>query len=443
MNNNIIALSNGYTVNRLSKYLIIMYTLAFLLTNTIVGLYLESWLERSQVLIGLCFIFLFLIKFYAAENKIKVLKYCSFILIYFAIRVICFVYMGMEYTTARTIFFEGIYLLIFIPFFTEKIFYGKAVMNLLIWLNLVLNIFNMAIVTIYGFSNENLAIRHFISEYTYINLESNKLCALYINPNTYGIMTAFAIVISSIIYMRKAKTNKEKILFVLYLMFSLWCVYLSDCRSAEVGLACVFTLFFVDKVVNFRNKKRILCTSLILFSVITFLVFGYIKINSETGLYNFTTAEYKIDRYSSNRYYIWKSAFYAHSDNLFLGVGNQNKEIEDRDEYLYNLYESRGYDIGKYEHTQLGLHNGYFSMIYCTGFLGFLLFFFVVIQRIIYSKIENKNNWYLTIIFIFLINFFESTFIVSRFFLCLYMFLILAMDEDEEVEHDKTVLEVK
>lgn len=81
--------------------------------------------------------------------------------------------------------------------------------------------------------------------------------------------------------------------------------------------------------------------------------------------------------------------------------------------------------------AQLGPHNGYIGMISATGWAGFGLFIAILLQRIKRAKHLEKGRWYLMLIFIFVINCFESLFILNRFFTCFYMFLILETDMED------------
>lgn len=103
-------------------------------------------------------------------------------------------------------------------------------------------------------------------------------------------------------------------------------------------------------------------------------------------------------------------------------------EQEERIQYI-NDHE----DIywGYVSSSQLGPHNGYIGMISATGWAGFGLFIAILLQRIKRAKHLEKGRWYLMLIFIFVINCFESLFVLNRFFTCFYMFLILETDMED------------
>jgi hypothetical protein len=71
------------------------------------------------------------------------------------------------------------------------------------------------------------------------------------------------------------------------------------------------------------------------------------------------------------------------------------------------------------------------AMISATGWAGFGLFIAILLQRIKRAKHLEKGRWYLMLIFIFVINCFESLFVLNRFFTCFYMFLILETDMED------------
>ena len=48
----------------------------------------------------------------------------------------------------------------------------------------------------------------------------------------------------------------------------------------------------------------------------------------------------------------------------------------------------------------------------------------------------QRENWYLAIIFTLVVSHLESVFIVSRFFLCLVMMMVLSAHDDETNEEE-------
>lgn len=80
----------------------------------------------------------------------------------------------------------------------------------------------------------------------------------------------------------------------------------------------------------------------------------------------------------------------------------------------------------------LDTHNGYYSVFFCNGLLGFILFIIILFQRIMGRNLDGVPKWYLPIVFLLALNVFESAFIADRFFPVVIMFLILALDGKSE-----------
>ena len=90
------------------------------------------------------------------------------------------------------------------------------------------------------------------------------------------------------------------------------------------------------------------------------------------------------------------------------------------------------FESGWTRYGNLGPHNGYLAMLWCSGILGSMLFFTSLLRKILNARGLEIDSRYMIPIFVFVINMFESMFIVNRYFVVLYLFLILSMNEDDE-----------
>ena len=78
-------------------------------------------------------------------------------------------------------------------------------------------------------------------------------------------------------------------------------------------------------------------------------------------------------------------------------------------------------------------------MMYVTGILDFVAFMAVLFVRIRKRKAFDTGLWYMPLVFILTVNHFECIMIISKFFTCLFMFLILTVDSTRENIGDKAM----
>lgn len=417
--------------------MLIAYVVLETLYKTIFGKYLAVEMERLQCVVGAVLACLLLVEWFRLDkdNKIKWVKRHAIVFLYFAIRVITFINIGFQYTMLRSVFFEGIYLLVITELIVNSEFCKKRVFKFFVLSNLFLNIINV----FFYFYCENAfdkgtffndPIYNFAIDYTYIrSLAFYNHCSMYSNPNQMGIMTGIAFLLS-ISYFSKAWSGKRKICYAFYCMFSLYCVVLSNCSSSHAGLFLVAGIFLIVKKFRIIDVKKILILATLGALLITGMVYGFVHIHGNSVEY--TLFEKQLDAVSSSRYTIWKDSYYSHQEELILGCGNIT--LEKRDRYQYNLDKGNdlGLDIDSSLIDYVGPHNGYIGTISCAGLLGFAAFIALLLKKINDSKSLNQGYWYLAIIFILVINLFECMMPISKNFVTLYMFLILAMDDREE-----------
>jgi len=424
-------------IELLKKIMLITYVVLETLYKTIFGKYLAVEMERLQCVAGAVLACLLLIEWFRLDkdNKIKWIKRHSIVFIYFAIRVVTFISIGMQYTMLRSVFFEGIYLLVLTELVLDYEFCKKVLFRFFILANLLLNIVNTFFylycnhIETMGY-NISSPIYIFANTYTHVgDFTWYNYCSMYSNPNQIGLMTGLAMVIA-INYLAKEILPKCKVITGIYFAFSAYCLIYSNCSSSHIAMIAVICAFvLVTKTRRFDNKK-IIITCLICCVFATCCVYAITSISDE---YTENEFETELNMISTSRYTIWKDSYYSHQDEFLLGCGNMT--LEKRDRYQYNLDKGNnlGLDINSSLIDYVGPHNGYIGTISCAGLLGFAAFIALLLKKINDSKSLNQGYWYLAIVFILVINLFECMVPISKNFITLYMFLILAMDDREEI----------
>lgn len=429
---------NG-TLERLKKAVLLIFVITETLYKTIFGLHLAVAIERTQCVAGVLLVILIAIEFLrlCVESKKKWIKKHLPVFVYFFIRMITFIYIGCPYTMLRSLLFEVVYLLALTELVVDGEFCKKVVFKFFIIVNFVLNFISVVIYACYEIIiniNNSLGetIVSFIGDNTYFgDLAGCYYSSMYSNPNQMGIMTGIAIILS-LHYFCSKKSTLSKIFFILYYVFSLYCLWISNCASANLALVCVLVILLGKKCIKGINGKSAVLICLCGVMVITSGI--YLFVSSHSDLESFTYMEQTINNMGNSRYKIWKDSYYSHKDEFLLGCGNMT--LEKRDRYQYNLDKGidYGFDINGSLIDFVGPHNGYVGMISCAGILGFIAFIALLIKKVKDSNTLNQGYWYLAIIFILIINIFECMMPISKNFCTLYMFLLLGMDDREEVK---------
>lgn len=240
-------------------------------------------------------------------------------------------------------------------------------------------------------------------------------------------MTGIALILSINYISHDSKVSK-KIIYAGYLIFSLYCVWLSNCSNAYLGLIVVICAYLLLKVVHIIDKKQLVVICLICCCLVTGILYGFLSSQQENA--EFTDFETQLNTYSSSRYAIWKDSYYSHKENMLFGVGNIKLEKQERYQYMLDKGIDEGYDINSSMEQMAGTHNGYVGMISCTGILGLLFFVLGLWRKIIHAEILNDGFWYLAVIFILMLNLFECMFVLSFNFSCLMLFIVLALNNN-------------
>ncbi|MDY5739692.1 MAG: O-antigen ligase family protein [Anaerovoracaceae bacterium] len=426
-------------LNKFNNYVVIVYAMLFIASSTIVAKFCGAWIERLEVVIGIAILGLYLINIFT-DKKIalkNVLLENIIAIVYLCFRAYTLYKLHLDYSTLRTIFFETVYLLCISRYILGNVENMKCIFKYLIGINLILNIANLVM---FFALNQVPSLYKSAIKYTFLNTDTNYIySALYPNPNTMGIMTTFSILCAFILY-RKTETY-SLVYRAIYLVISLISIYISGCRAAEIALLVTLLAYIIIKLLHINKLKLIVGLCLISSIIFVAGISGYISSQYDRDIMYISETEIKLDNLSTGRYMIWKSGYFAHREKLLSGVGSLHNEIKQRDGYVVNHFKENHTDLGEHNRLKLGPHNGYIGMIWCTGVVGALLFFLALLQKIKMAKSLENGNWYLAVIFIFIVNLFETMFIISRFFLVLYLFLILAMDDDSETSAEGSSIE--
>lgn len=430
----------GGRVKTLYNWLLLFYCFLFISAHSIIGHLFNTAVERLEVVTGLFLLIFTIVNFLSMgkQEKVHSLKIRSVILVYLVFRAFSFWKGGFDYSTLRSIFFETVYLLGLSEALIDGQFVKDKVLPMTVIYNLILNILNgIMFIRLTGFEVSN-KLMEAMYKYTFIKSEDYiPSSSMYINPNTIGVLTGLSVLI--VLILRRETRKLSRPLLVLYLIFSGWSIYYSQCRSAYLGLALVAVLYLLRRV--FKGINPVAVTKVIFICSIAFViaVTGYMAAHEKTGLYYMTPQEKHINEVSSSRYFIWKSGWLSNKPNMIIGCGNLNKQIKERYYYVEPQYQtwlkyckSMNYDTTGLEPTysggKLGPHNGYMSMIFCTGLIGFALFSIILFLMISRSKSLKLGNWYLIIVFFITLNLFESLLIMNKYYICLLALIMLNTD---------------
>ena len=421
-------------ISKVYSIFLLMYTILFILHITFFEYHFQVLFSRSDCVIGAILALLLAARLINTdmEHRKKWFKANILVFIYFAIRTITLIKTGFDYSTIRCIFFEGVYLLALTDVMLTSSFVKKAMIPVTICVTFLINIINTYLYYYYYnviiTDDREGMIYDFIVTYSgYIKNPNYYYSLMYTNPNWFGMLTALTILLAIVLVEKKNK-KLVNVFLIIYILFSLYCVWLSTCRSAIIALFVVACVYLFIKIFKRINSKSVVIVCLTGAIIVMCIVAGFIVSNDDTGMREgYTEKEHQLDQYGSRRYSIWKECYYANKDDIVLGQGSLARELSLRIEFFDDEYGDT-----KYVQTQLRPHNGYIGHLIITGILGLILFISIIYQRIRRSAYMTTGNWYLVIVLVFIINLFECMFTLGTNILCLYMFTILSMAEEEQ-----------
>ena len=419
-------ISKNRWINRLnifsSKILMPIMAILFICTNTVLNLWIGERIETIQNLLAIVVLFIVVVNLLSSprDNLISWFKSNVLVVAYFIIRLISLWQSGFDYSVIRSIFFEMFFLIGICGCTINAVNVRNFYIKFFIWFELIISLLCVLIFFVMPYLSSGM--QEFVATSTYY--EKSAMASLFSNVNTAGIMAGFSIVLSIAIYKKNILPGKFVIAFGLYNVVAL---VFFGARSADIGVLTVLIFIGIKHISRSGKLKRFTIVALCLMVLTLIPIYGMIGHYESKETLSYEPLEDRVNTLSSTRYSIWKESFIIQQDDLLFGKGNLKLEQEARKELMAGV-EPGAADYRYFTTTELGPHNGYIGMISGTGWLGFLVFIAILIQRIRRSKSLESGNWYLLLIFFFAINCFESLFILNRFFICFYMFLILESD---------------
>lgn len=434
-------------IDRTENILIISAMLIFILNYTIAGVLKGSIFSPLKNIIMLLFFFFFAYRFFSVSKderrqwfseKFLFVPGFVWLILYFAIRCISFCAGGLQYGVAREIFFEFIFLVALCRWTVGKKLRMDILAGTFCLVNLVVNLANTycchVIAEYFSGNPVNETVLEFLKglgSYSDYGADYN-LSILYVNPNSAGIMTAFAIILSFFLL----KNRRWLPIFAVYWLYSLYTLYSYEARGAEVSFIVAVISFVLILALKRVTPKRIVGACLIGCFVLTICIYAFIGYNLADGSRELNETETAINNVSSQRYVIWQDCFLSHSDKRFLGTGSPALEKHERNEYLKESYMDTYGTVDGFLPTTLSVHNGYLAAIFITGWAGFLLLMIIMGDKISKAKaLEYRNEkgaiTAAVVIFALMVCNFEALFVTSRYFTVLMMFVILAWDAED------------
>lgn len=440
----------------IQNILILSAVVIFTLNYTIVGVLKGGWFSPLKNLVMIGIFLLFAYRFFTVSKEERRLWFTQkflyvpsfvWLLAYFVVRCICFAVNGFQYGIAREIFFEFVFLVAICPWTVGKWVHFDLIAWVFCGINLVMNLANTycchvpkAFFTAGGSEPVNGGIIGFLTHlkaYAPYGTEYN-LALLYSNPNSMGIMTGMAILLSFLL----VKKNKGLIFFAIYWIYSFYALCASGSRGAMVGLITALLSIGALRIFHKVSPKILIAACLLVCSLVAAGMYGFIGYNLKDGDITFTQPELQINTVSTGRYLIWQTCYRAHRDTKLVGVGDATIEKKIRNEQLReDFVHNYGSEEG-FIPTTFSVHNGYLATIFITGWIGFILFLIILLDKICKSKSVAKGSmqgFFIAgiIIFTLMISNFEALLITSRYYTILLMVLFLSWEgKQKETEAD-------
>lgn len=422
---------NNSKVKIVIEALLVIYILATLLSDTMLSLRFLGPLQKAAALSGIVLIIIFGLKVLAGGIE-GIKSYCKgsiWIILYIIVRLASYLYNGRDYTIARQILFEMVYLLPLCALLIDKTFVKNVVVRVIVFTTLVINLMDfIAVKYLVSCAGKNIsnALTEIIINKTYN--EHWGVTVMYDNPNFMGMITGLAMILAIELF-RGRKTWYKIVLAVLYYAFGFYMVWLSGCRNAQLCLALVLVAIAVEKLIKVIDGKRMAAICLICITLCTGAIYGYVYMNEEN--YQLTEQEQRINSLSTSRYIIWKSAIYANNDKLAIGSGSITLEKKDR--YAYCQQHRIEHELlNRTEETTLGPHNAYIGIILSCGVFAFIFYILHLFRKFRKSSLMNDAPYGMTVLYVLCSNVLECMLITRLNIFCLVMYLVMAPENENE-----------
>lgn len=412
------------------NYIMPAISILFILFNTVVNLWVDGKLETVLNVLAIFVLVIFACNL-LSSSKSDIMKWCReniLIILYFMVRIVSLWQSGFDYSVLRTIFFEAFFLVGICTVTVDKRGNNYFYIRVFIFIELVLSMGSLIIYSAIPYMNSSMmGLLESLTLYGEGNIQK---AILFGNTNTAGIMAGFSIVLSVVCWDKGIVKNW---ILVGYGVFNIIALALFGCRSSDIGVLAVVCIMLLLKIAPRIKRELIVIIALLVVSASVIPLYIFMESQGNLDYKEFTPIEHSINDMSTGRYVIWKGCYLTQKDDMLFGKGSLKMEQLDRKELINNM--DPDYYWRQAMSAELGPHNGYIGMISGTGILGLLLFIGILIQRIKRSPSIKSGNWYLLLIFIFVINAFESLFVLNKYFTCFYMMMLFIVDfNDYRVE---------
>lgn len=321
---------------------LLIYTLSLVLNNLVIGKFFSSELHWLGFLVGLVLWLMFIHKFAMSDpqERISWLKQNVLVFLFLAVGLVNLLQHHFAYSAIRSLFVESIYLVLVTDYLCDQKYIKRVIFRVFIYINLAMNLLPFLVNVVAGFQRYNVSFIKNLFFYTYLDSRhASPFSMFYSNPNAMGIMTATAILLSLLIY-RPHDKWWSKLLFGLYLLFSLFMIFVTESRSTIVSLAAAVSIYLFIRICKLKSALSV-AVVLVLVLLVNMSMMLFIVHNRHTGMNRYTQTEKKLAAKSSDRYTIWKATFLSLSTaDLFFGAGSLKFVEEGRDEFLSKNFDN-------------------------------------------------------------------------------------------------------
>ena len=443
-------------LNVSENIIIISAMLIFTLNYTVIGIVRGIIFSPLKNLIMLALFVLFIYRFITVSkqqrkrwftDRFLYVPSAVWLILFFAVRCLCFAVEDFQYGVLREIFFEFVFLVVICGWTVGRQVKVELLAFVFCAVNFIVNIANTYCVHILDISFQEgtseggwLKFLTGLSTYYDAGASGYNNAILYSNPNSAGIMTGMAILLS-LLFIKKRKYIP---IMTLYWIYSLYVLWKYDSRGAILSFVVSLICILLMKAFRFFTPKRLVAICLIASSMAAVFIYGYIAYNMNDNDRTLSSSEEKINSLSTGRYIIWQDCYISHSDKWALGTGSPTLEKDERNEYLKSQYISNYGTEEGYLPTTFSVHNGYLATIFITGWIGFGLFMIIMLDKIRKARAlsaRSTHNMVLasTVIFAFMVSNFEALLVTSRYYTILMVFIILAWGSDSADESERTL----
>ena len=237
------------------------------------------------------------------------------------------------------------------------------------------------------------------------------------NSNTIGLLTTIG-ALGLIISYKLQDTKRKKIINMIFVLFSLFMIVLTDNRNSLL----VFVIAFISIIIiNSKIWKKKMINIFLLIALLLPIIVAttYDQINNIPALKQLNDLSKEIfqkDTLFSGREEIWNEGQRLIKGNFLFGTG----------ESLYN---------------HIYVHNMYYSVIYFFGITGYILYA-VFLYRIIKNAVKSKSNLSTYCVLAFIAIIFEqiaenTLFTADLNVFMPYILLSISINEGMEKKYEK------